>query len=126
MILMALMKSGWDSRSDFNHNGEKAVFVGAWYNLGYGWSAGISYACGWDGKPNTLNPAITSTRKLREQAYNADVGYIVQSGPLKSTSIKLHCTVFNNKTGLPSFSREFPNAFKDETDIKLIFSVPWL
>ncbi|AMO58358.1 hypothetical protein GZ77_21795 [Endozoicomonas montiporae] len=116
----------WDSRSDFNHNGEKAVFFGGWYHFKHGWSAGLSYAFGWDGKPNTLNPAVTSSKKLREQAYNADISYIFQSGHLKGTSITLHCTLFNNKTGLPSSSRAFPGAFKDEKDIKLIFSMPWL
>ncbi|MET4696248.1 OprD family outer membrane porin [Endozoicomonas lisbonensis] len=116
----------WDSRSDFNHNGEKALFFGAWYDFGQGWCAGVSYAHGWDGKPNTLNPGITSTRKLEEQAYNVDVGYTFQSGHLKGGSVKAHATLFKNKTNLPSWSREFPNAFKDEKDVKLIFTVPWL
>ncbi|UYM15667.1 OprD family porin [Endozoicomonas euniceicola] len=116
----------WDSRSDFNHNGEKALFFGAWYDFGQGWRVGVSYAHGWDGKPNTLNPGITSTRKLEEQAYNVDVGYTFLSGYLKGGAIKVHGTLFKNRTNLPSWSREFPNAFKDEKDVKLIFSAPWL
>lgn len=47
----------WDNRSDFNANGEKAVFFGAMYDLKNwnlpGWAVGASYVYARDAKPAT-------------------------------------------------------------------------
>lgn len=111
----------WDSRSDWNHNEEKAVFVGAWYDFMNGWNAGASFAYGWDGKSN--DPAVTD--KLKEQAWNLDLGYTFQEGQFKGSSIKLHYTDYDLKTDVESWSTAFPNAFQDERDIKLMFFMPF-
>ncbi|MBF3299612.1 ChiP family protein, partial [Leptospira borgpetersenii serovar Ballum] len=46
----------WDNRSDFNADGEKAVFFGAMYDLKNwnlpGFALGASYAYAWDVKPS--------------------------------------------------------------------------
>jgi hypothetical protein len=53
----------WDNRSDFNADGEKAVFFGAMYDLKNwnlpGWAVGASYAYAWDAKP-----ADMATRRI--------------------------------------------------------------
>ncbi len=110
----------WDSRSDWNHNEEIAVFVGAWYDFMNGWNAGASFAYGWDGKSN--DPAVTD--KLKEQAWNLDVGYTIQTGALQGASVKLHYTDYDLKTNVNSWSAAFPNAFQDERDVKLMFMMP--
>lgn len=112
----------WDSRSDFNHNGEKAVFVGAWYDFADGWRAGASYAYGWDGKSS--DTALT-TEKLKERAYNLDVGYTFQSGHLKGANVKAHYTIYDLVTDVNSWSSAYPNAFRDERDLKLSFVMPF-
>ncbi len=47
----------WDNRSDFNANGEKAIFFGAMYDLKNwnlpGFAIGASYVYAWDAKPAT-------------------------------------------------------------------------
>ena len=110
----------WDSRSDWNHDGEKAVFLGAWYDFDYGWRAGASFAYGWDGKSHDTNV----NEKLEEVAYNLDVGYTFQSGQLKGASVKAHYTIYDLETDVDSWSAAFPNAFRDEKDLKLSFSMP--
>lgn len=72
----------WDNRSDFNANGEKAVFFGAMYDLSNwnlpGWAVGASYVYAWDAKPQTWkldkagNWQSHATNKIRESAYSLD------------------------------------------------------
>ncbi|UYM15809.1 OprD family porin [Endozoicomonas euniceicola] len=112
----------WDSRSDFNHNEEKAVFLGATYDFDHGWSAGASFAYGWDGKSNDTK---VTTEKLKEIAYNLDVGYTFQSGQLKGASVKAHYTIYDLETDVNSWSTAFPNAFRDERDLKISFAMPF-
>ncbi|MBE8166713.1 ChiP family protein, partial [Leptospira borgpetersenii serovar Ballum] len=48
----------WDNRSDFNADGEKAVFFGAMYDLKNenlpGFALCSSYVYSWDAKPSTM------------------------------------------------------------------------
>ncbi len=112
----------WDSRSDWNHDKESAVFasaVRALDDLGWvGWSAGFSLVRGWGGK------AYGYTETLKERAYTIDLGYKITSGRLKETLITLHYIRYDNQTDLPSWTG-FKNAFQDERDIKFIVTVPW-
>ena len=120
----------WNSRSDFNANGEKAIFTEVTYDLGdlsnylTGWKAGTSYAYGWDAKPST-NKQFNQKKRLIESAYNFDLGYTVQNGWIKDTSLQLHYTKYNNHTNIPSWEGGYGNIFQDEHDIKFIVTVPF-
>lgn len=118
----------WDSRSDFNANGEKALFMGVMYDLKNwrlpGWAIGASYAWGWDARPST-NPLYDQGRRLKESAWNLDLRYTVQQGIFKDASVKLHYTRYNNHSSLPSWSGGYGNVFQDEKDIKFIVMAPF-
>lgn len=118
----------WDSRSDFNANGEKALFTGVMVELERwrlpGWSVGASYAWGWDARPST-NPIYDQSRRLKESAWNLDLLYTIPQGPATGTSFKLHYTRYNNHTDLPSWSGGYGNIFQDEKDIKFIVMAPF-
>lgn len=121
----------WDSRSDFNANGEKALFAGVLYEL-KGWglpglpglSVGTSYAYGWDAKPNS-KPIYNQNTRLKESAWNLDLLYKVQEGRAKDTLFKLHFTRFNNHSTLPSWGGGYGNIFQDEKDLKFIVTAPF-
>lgn len=116
----------WDSRSDFNHDGEKAVYAGLWRDLAdmdlAGWRVGASFAYGWDGKPSS--DANVQDAELKESAVNVDIGYTVQDGNWKGSSLALHWTNYDNHSGQPSWTN-FKNAFQDEHDIKLTMVIPY-
>ncbi|KAB8313017.1 outer membrane porin, OprD family [Erwinia endophytica] len=118
----------WDSRSDFNANGEKSLFAGVMYDLKNwqlpGWAVGTSYAYGWDAKPST-NPIYDQTRRLKESAWNLDLLYTVQQGPVKGTLFKLHYTRYHNHSDIPSWSGGYGNIFQDEKDVKFIVMAPF-
>lgn len=120
----------WNSRSDFNANGEKAIFTEVTYDLGdlsnylTGWKAGVSYAYGWDAKPSK-DKQFNQKKRLIESAYNFDLGYTVQNGWIKDTSLQLHYTRYNNHTNIPSWGGGYGNIFQDEHDIKFIVTVPF-
>lgn len=112
----------WDLRSDWNHDQEKAVFANISRELSdlglTGFSVGVSYAHGWDGRAYGL-----STR-FREEAYGGDIGYTVQSGSFEGSMVKLHYTRYDNKTDVPSWTG-FKNAFQSEHDIKFSVIIPF-
>lgn len=118
----------WDSRSDFNANGEKALFAGVMYDLKNwqmpGWAVGTSYAYGWDARPST-NPIYDQSRRLKESAWNMDLLYTVQQGPIKDASFKLHYTHYQNHSDIPSWGGGYGNVFQDEKDIKFIVMAPF-
>lgn len=118
----------WDSRSDFNANGEKALFAGILYDLKNwnlpGWAIGTSYAYGWDARPAN-HSAWDQNRRLKESAWNMDLLYTVQQGIAKGTSFKLHYTRFDNHSDLPSYSGGYGNIFQDEKDVKFIVIAPF-
>ncbi len=113
----------WDSRSDWDHNEEKAIYAGFSRKLDdllgvKGFSAGMGYSHGWDGK------AYGYSQRLNEKALTLDLGYTVPEGRLKGSSIKAHYTEYRNATSLPSWTG-YKNAFQDERDFKLIVSFPF-
>lgn len=118
----------WDSRSDFNANGEKAVYAGVVYDLSgwdlTGWKVGTSYAYGWDAKPNN-DSKVDQNQRVKESAWNADIMYTVQSGRAKDTLFKLHYTRYDNHSNNPSWSNGYNNMFQDEKDIKFIVMAPF-
>ncbi len=112
----------WDSRSDWNHHNEKALFAGVWRNLddllgAPGFNVGVSGAYGWDAEYYTID------KKGKESAVNVDVTYTVQDGKAKGTMFKLHYTDYNNhQDELGSWA--FPNMFTSEQDVKFHIIVP--
>lgn len=118
----------WDARSDWNANGEKALFAGVMYDLaGWwlpGWEVGASYAYGWGARPGS-NPIYDQSRRLKESAWNLDLLYTLQSGMAKGTLFKLHYTRYNNHSDIPSYGGGYNNIFQDEKDVKFIVIAPF-
>jgi outer membrane porin, OprD family len=125
----------WDNRSDFNANGEKAVFFGAMYDLKNwdmpGWAVGASYVYAWDAKPADwlINSAgqreDIASNKIKESAYSLDAMYTVQEGRAKGTLFKLHFTQYDNHSDIPSWGGGYGNIFQDERDVKFIVIAPF-
>ena len=122
----------WDNRSDFNANGEKAVFVGAMYDLTHlklaGWSVGASYAYAWDAKPSsapTLDGYYDPAYRLKESAYSLDAIYTFVEGRAKGATFKLHFTQYDNHSAIPSYGGGYGNIFQDERDVKFMFIAPF-
>ncbi|WP_249212923.1 MULTISPECIES: OprD family outer membrane porin [Tatumella] len=123
----------WDNRSDFNANGEKAVFLSAMYDLSRwqlpGWAVGASVAYGWNAKPSSVNEAADSWyfsgNKIKESSWSLDGIYTVQQGRAKGTLFKLHFTQYSNHSDIPSYSGGYGNMFQDERDVKFIMMVPF-
>ena len=118
----------WDNRSDFNANGEKALYAGVMVDLKTwqlpGLSVGGSYVYAWDARPST-NPVYDQSQRLKESAWSLDTVYTVQDGRAKDTQIKLHYTQYNNHSNLPSWSGGYGNIFQDEKDIKFMVIAPF-
>ncbi|AHG21587.1 chitoporin [Chania multitudinisentens RB-25] len=118
----------WDNRSDFNANGEKAIYGGVMYDLSKwdipGMAVGASYVYGWDAKPST-NPIYDQNQRLRESAYSLDATYTLQDGRAKGTLFKLHFTQYDNHSDIPSWGGGFGNIFQDEKDVKFIVIAPF-
>lgn len=118
----------WDNRSDFNANGEKAVFGGVMYDLSNwnlpGMAVGASYVYAWDAKPST-NPIYDQSQRLRESAYSLDAMYTMQDGRAKGTLFKLHFTQYDNHSDIPSWGGGYGNIFQDEKDVKFIVIAPF-
>jgi hypothetical protein len=113
----------WDNRSDWNHNRERAMFVGLSRNLDdwlpfSGVSLGASMVNGWGGRVYGVDES------LKERSWSLDLGYTIPSGALKNTRASLHYTHYDNKTRLPSWTG-YKNLFQDERDIKFLIVMPW-
>ncbi|WP_058911684.1 chitoporin ChiP [Entomohabitans teleogrylli] len=122
----------WDNRSDFNANGEKALFAGAMYDLSNwnlpGWSVGASYVYAWDAKPGrmaTPDAYYDPGYRLKESAYSLDAAYVVQEGRAKGAMFKLHFTQYDNHSDIPSWSGGYGNIFQDERDVKFMVIAPF-
>ena len=122
----------WDNRSDFNANGEKAVFVGAMYDLANwdlaGWAVGASYVYAWDARPGRMaapDAWYNPDNRLKESAYSLDARYTIQDGRAKGTQFKLHFTQYDNHSDIPSWSGGYGNIFQDERDVKFMVIAPF-
>lgn len=118
----------WDNRSDFNANGEKAVYAGVLYDLAKwdlpGFAVGGSYVYAWDAKPST-NPIYDQSQRLKESAWSLDALYTIQEGRAKGTLFKLHYTQYDNHSDIPSWGGGYGNIFQDEKDVKFIVIAPF-
>lgn len=112
----------WNSRSDFNHDREWAVFGSLERSFGdQGWPgvvAGLSLAAG------TANTDIAGVDDLREFALSVFASHTWRTGPLRNASISLHATRYINPTRVPDWS-VYTNLFQDENDIKVIIKLPF-
>lgn len=122
----------WDNRSDFNANGEKAVFFGAMYDMKNwdmpGWAFGASYVYARDAKPGRMSSPdayYDPDYRLKESAYSLDAMYTVQEGRAKGTLFKLHFTQYDNHSDIPSWSGGYGNIFQDERDVKFMVIAPF-
>ncbi|WP_437891587.1 chitoporin ChiP [Phytobacter sp. V91] len=122
----------WDNRSDFNANGEKALFFGAMYDLANwdlaGWAVGASWVYAWDAKPGRMaspDAWYNPDNRLKESAYSLDASYTLQDGRAKGTQFKLHFTQYDNHSDIPSWSGGYGNVFQDERDVKFMVIAPF-
>lgn len=117
----------WDARSDFNANGEKAIYAGVNYDLAKwnlpGWKIGTAYVYAWDAKPNNL--AADQNYRLKESAWNLTLMHEMQSGLAKGTRFRLHYTQYDNHSDFPSWGGGYGNVFQDEKDIKFTVVAPF-
>jgi hypothetical protein len=111
----------WNNRSDFNHDGEYAFFLSASRDFadigGNGFSAGLSGAYGAGAKASGYD-------ELVEYAYSFFANYAIQGGALKDANISFYYTNFYNDSDAPDWG-PYSNAFNDETDFKLILTMPF-
>lgn len=114
----------WNARSDWDHDGEKAAFVGISRDLDdllplEGFNIGIGYAFGFDGQ------TYGHAQHLKEQAWTADASYThKKSGPLEGAFVRFHFTAYYNETDLPDWEG-YKNAFQNEKDYILMVGIPF-
>lgn len=118
----------WDSRSDWNNDGEKAIYVGAWYRFPLlwgmpGWQLGASAAYGWGANRWVNQKQDRDASDGSESAINIDLIYQFNSGALKGAEFKLHLTDYRNHQDRKG-SYYYHNMFTSERDIKLHFVLP--
>lgn len=118
----------WDSRSDWNANNEKALYLGVVRTLddlvaAPGWSLGLSGAYGWDIRKGDGSKASNGADS--EWAANVDLMYTLQEGKLKGTLFKLHYTDYNNSISQSGGWSEYPNIFASERDVKFHIIMPF-
>ncbi len=113
----------WDSRSDWNADQEKSVYLGASRKLDdilpfTGMEVGASVSHGFDGK------AYGVAERLSESAISLDAGYTHQGDDMLAGAwIKGHYTEYKNHSSKPSWVG-YKNAFQDERDFKLLVGIP--
>lgn len=116
------LEMDWNTRSDWNHDQESAVFLNVSRKFSLfghkGFEAGLIYSHGWDGR------AYGYSTRLNERAWATDLMYTVPDGPLKGAAVKAHYMQYTNSTGLGDW-QGFKNAFQDEHDFKLLVSIPF-
>ncbi|MGL5007232.1 MAG: OprD family outer membrane porin [Plesiomonas sp.] len=117
----------WDSRSDWNANNEKAIFLGVTRKLddlmgAPGWAVGVSGAYGWGMEKGDGTKA--SNGADTEKALNFDVMYTLQDGLAKGTLFKLHYTKYENNIPSDAGWTELPNVFASEHDVKFHIIMP--
>ncbi|MBP2199295.1 OprD family outer membrane porin [Pantoea cypripedii] len=123
------MDFDWDSISDFNANGEKAVFFGVRYALDAqklsGWSVGASYAFGWDVRPGS-DPVYDQTKRIHESAVAVYLNYdLAKSGFFSGGKVKLRYVYYTNHSGMTGYSNGFNNTPQDQKNIKLTVTLPF-
>ncbi|WP_406610103.1 hypothetical protein [Agarivorans sp. JK6] len=118
----------WDSRSDWNNDGELAGFVGAWYQfkntwVGGAWQWGVSGAYGFGTRRWVDGELDQNASKGSESAVNFDISYRVNGGSFEHAEIRLHFTSYHNHQDEQG-SFYYANMFTSERDIKLLAHFP--
>ncbi|TCI03945.1 outer membrane porin, OprD family [Corallincola luteus] len=117
----------WDSRSDWNNDGETAIYSGVWYQLSSfnlpDWQIGASAAYGWGAKRWVDQQQDHQAKDGKESAWNIDIIYAANSGILDGLIARLHYTHYRNHQD-DKGSFYYANMFTSERDIKLEFSLP--
>ncbi|MCW8328145.1 OprD family porin [Photobacterium sp. SDRW27] len=112
----------WNNRSDFNHDGELAVFGSLsrdFNDLGApGLNAGLSAAMG------IASSDVAGLDDLTEYAGSVFVSYAIQNGALEGANVGFHYTEYVNDTDTDNWAG-WTNLFQDETDIKVTLTIPY-
>lgn len=112
----------WNNRSDFNHDGEFAVFGSVnrdFSDLGApGFSAGFSAAAG------MASSDVDGLDDLFEYSGSVFANYAIQNGALKGANIGFYYTEYVNDTDTPNWTG-WTNLFQDESDIKVTLTLPF-
>ncbi|CAG19281.1 Conserved hypothetical protein [Photobacterium profundum SS9] len=112
----------WNNRSDFNHDGELALFGSLsrdFADLGAtGLSAGLSAAMG------VASSDVAGLDDLSEYAGSVFVNYVIQNGALEGANVGFHYTEFVNDTKTDNWTG-WTNLFQDESDIKVSLTIPY-
>lgn len=95
----------WDNRSDFNANGEKAVFFGAMYDMKNwnmpGWAFGASYVYAWDAKPGECPRLMRTTTRIN--AWKSPPIAWMPCTPFRKDALRARCSnsTLRNTTTTP-------------------------
>jgi hypothetical protein len=112
----------WNNRSDFNHDGEIAIFSSFSRDMTDfgtpGLNIEVSGAFGAGAKSE-----LTGIDELIEYSASGSLIYDIQKGPLKDSSIKVHYTYYKNLSNAGNWN-PYTNAFQDETDLKISLTMP--
>ncbi|AYQ48703.1 Chitoporin precursor [Dickeya solani] len=123
------MDIGWDSRADFNADGETAVFAGIRYDFADmalpGWRGGVSYALGWGAKPS-LDPQYRQTLRVGESALRFSLDYQLPASVFPDGSIATaRYIIYHNNSPYADYGGGYRNLFQDERYVKLNLSIPF-
>ncbi len=107
----------WDALSDWNKSGELSWYNRITLNQGNGWkySLGVGYG---SGATSASDGADGDWDYSSEFAINGTIAYMVPSGRLKGSTVRLHGTRLERKE-----FHDSPSA--DETDVRLQLIVPF-
>lgn len=112
----------WNNRSDFNHDGELAVFGSLsrdFSDIGAaGFTAGVSAAMG------VASSDVDGLDDLSEYAGSIFANYAISNGALEGANVGFHYTEFVNDTDTGNWTG-WTNLFQDETDIKVTLTIPY-
>ncbi|KJF82894.1 outer membrane porin, OprD family [Photobacterium angustum] len=113
----------WNNRSDYNHDGELALFGSMsrdFADIGAtGLNAGVSAVYGFGAKSKQ-----EGIDELKEYAFSLFTSYAIQNGALKDANISMHYTQYYNDTNAADWG-PYSNGFNDEKDFKLILTMPF-
>ncbi|GFM83676.1 hypothetical protein PSCICN_43680 [Pseudomonas cichorii] len=120
------MDIGWDSRSDFNAHGERALYTGITYKLSKeerGLTVGIAHTYAWNARP-AGSIDIQQQTSLTEQAWRYSIAYKLRTGSDSYTQFDFrHIRYRNSANGSPQQSGYSSIPLKSNESI-LSVSVP--
>ncbi len=114
----------WDLRSDWNENGEKAVYANVSRKLDDllgvdGWKFGVGGAYGWGAEyePNNVKDGV-------EYAWKVDLSFTTDLGRFKGSTFAVHYMQYtNDQSELGNW--KFPNMFNSEKDFMVKAILPF-